>query len=76
MWIKAQSSELFNLNAIESLSLVAKDKSKAIVAMPSDKKDLNTRNGYVLFTGSAADCEITLAEIEAAIVGNVDFLEL
>ncbi len=78
MWIKARDSKLINLKQIESIELVQNsgvDAGMAIVAVAPGQQ-LKTGENYVIFTGSPSDCEITLAEIEAGIVGKIDFLEL
>lgn len=77
MWIKARDNKLINLNQIESISLLpnAGDSDMAIVAVASGG-EVKTADKHIIFAGSPADCEITLAEIEAGIVGKIDFLEL
>ncbi|MCA9731272.1 MAG: hypothetical protein H6696_00980 [Deferribacteres bacterium] len=76
MWIKAQDARLINLEAIESISVKSNESENDIVAIPTEVKSPANESTYRLFSGSVSECEITMAEIEAAIVGKVPLLEL
>jgi len=77
MWIKARDNKLINLNQIESISLSQNaDASEMAIVAIAPGREAKASDNYIILTGSPDDCEITLAEIEAGIVGKIDFLEL
>ena len=76
MWVKTADSKLINLEKIEAITIINKGPSYSLeAAQPFESRTDNSKS-YVILEGSEDDCEIALAEIEAAIVSSSQFIEI